>query len=152
MLHSHNKINIPDQNNKNDLVLEVNYFKSIRSEKEDTEARNADKPDDEKGEYDEVIRASIGDKTAYIRVSDLYSFLLVAGTATQQTSLIPVTSTEMMIYEQMHIIEAKKDIKKGETIRAHCRMKVPIAIHQGLQRDIVNASKNVTLGGMKLIA
>ncbi len=129
MLNSHNIAHIPDQAHKNDLIFEVNY-QGDRKEAKINEDSTLAEP------ADETIRATIGDKVAYIKLSDLYSFMMVAGTPKQQTDMLPITQTTMEVYEQMHIITLKQDLKKGQTVRAHCRMRVPVKIVHAIKRDL----------------
>lgn len=45
--------------------------------------------------------------------------------------------TEILQYEKVHAVIAKKDIKKGEIIKVRCRVDVPKEIYDEIVADVI---------------
>ncbi len=84
---------------RNGLTVEVNY--------------------DEQSKPCKSIKFSIGSETAVIPNADLYAMMMIFGTPEQQEVLIPTMETKVRMVTSRLSIKAKKDIKKGQTIRVN---------------------------------
>jgi len=113
MLSEYNKAVLRDLKNKRDLNFEVNFS------------------DDER--FKECVRVKMGSEEAIIPLQEVYSFIMIAGTPEQQANLIPVKQTTVKKIIKRHVVQATKDIKKGELINFHCETNVPIEIVEGLK-------------------
>lgn len=120
MLSEYNKAVLTDLKNKRNLEFEVNFN---------------DDPD-----FKECVRVKMGSEEAIIPLSEIYSFILIAGTPEQQDSLIPIKQTLVKKIIKRHVVMAKKDIKKGEMINVRCETNVPVEVVEGL-KGLVNTPK-----------
>lgn len=62
------------------------------------------------------IRVKVGAKSTDVDYKDLWSIVFFMGNDEQKDTLMPVRKTPMMVFSRKYVIEAKKDIKKGERI------------------------------------
>lgn len=70
---------------------------------------------------------------SYISIKELYGLIFMLVDEKQQQELMPVRQTEVRIYERQHRIKLKKDMKKGETVVANCRIEVPVRIEENIR-------------------
>ena len=120
MLSGYNKAMLRDLRAKRDLAFEVNF---------------SDNPD-----FKECVRVKMGSEEAIIPLQDIYAFMLIAGTPEQQDNLLPVKQTLVNKIVKRHVVQAKKDIKKGEMINVRCETNVPVEVVEGL-KGLVNTPK-----------
>ena len=110
MINNPNKITLPDQNNKQDVVFETHWIKDASK----------------------VVRVTIGDNTAVLKIDDLYGLVFMLADPEQQMNLMPVRHTEVRKYIKKHNVMVKKPMKKGDIISVHCEVDVPLQVVEGL--------------------
>ena len=111
-MEGYNVATLTDQSGQNDITLEVNP----RS-----------------GEVADVVKLRLGDKTAIIKIRDLYNFVWVIANSEMQTELTPVQKTNVYVFERQHHVVAQKNIKKGEHLVVNCKIDVPVETVKQLQ-------------------
>jgi len=120
MLHSHEKIRIPDIARERDLVLEVNWNQK-----------------DPRTNECKAIRVHYPDGSmATIAKEHLHAFLFSIGTEEQQRQLIPQTTKRSRWYETTISVKAKKDIRQGEEITFPLKLSLPT-----LEQEVVAEMK-----------
>lgn len=120
MLTSYNKAVLRDLKGKRDLDFEVNFSKN---------------PD-----FVECVRVTMGKEEAIIPLEDIYGFIMIAGTPKQQDDLLPIKQTLVKKIIKRHVVQATKDIKKGEMINFRCETNIPVEVVEGL-KGLVNTPK-----------
>jgi len=130
MMEGHEKAIYRDLSSRhNDLSMEVNW----NTESGDT------------------VRLTIGDKLAVIKYEDLFSFVFLNGSVEQKADMLPTTQTVVTKFKKIHIVEAKKNITKGEKIKVRCEIDVPTTVVQALKGDVAKfttiSKPFITVGG-----
>ncbi len=122
MLSEYNKAIVHDLKGHRNLEFEVNFSKEER--------------------FKECVRVTMGSEEAIMPLSDIYAFVMIAGTPEQQDNLMPVKQTLVNKIVKRHVVAAKKDIKKGELINFRCETNVPVEVVEGL-KGLVNTPKKM---------
>jgi len=100
VIEDYTKFQLPDINNENNLIAEVNW--------EDKEATNKSK----------VIKITFPDgKHMFLKREDLNQILFAIGDPESQRRLIPQTLTTVHWYESVVGVTVKEDIPKGGKVR-----------------------------------
>ena len=71
------------------------------------------------------VKITLGGKSTTIPYKELWGAVFVLGNDEYRDNMLPVQKKEMMIFSRKHIIEAKKDIKKGEKVSVWCEVNIP---------------------------
>src|SRR3990167_10432155 len=87
----------------------------------------------EKEELADCVKLTMGDKTAMIPIKELHSLVWSIADREQRDNLTPVKQTLVRKLVKRHVVEAKKDIRKGEMINVRCETNVPVEIYEGLR-------------------
>lgn len=124
-LKDYNKITIPGQ--PNDITLEVNWSSAEGGEK--------------------MVKVNGKD---IVSLKDLYMFLMVAGDAEIQDSLMPVRKTEVTHFQKAHNIQLKHDMKKGQMLKIPCLTSVETEVVEGLAGLLKGKEKNKTTSSIIL--
>ena len=109
MIDDHQKFRLIDKNNKNEIILEVNWDLK-----------------DEKTNQCQVVKviSPSGDET-YVDRKELHGFLFLIGRPLDQAQLIPQRQQTIRNLETVLGIKATKDIKKGEYINVPVKIPIP---------------------------
>ena len=102
MIKKHAKAEIEDLNEKNPLILEVNF--------------DAEKP--------EVIRVTLGDKEAIIDRNKLWQFVYMIVTPDMAEQIVPTKQEEREVFSKQHYVKVTKDLKIGDEVVVNCRTDV----------------------------
>ncbi|MFA5163921.1 MAG: hypothetical protein WC441_05400 [Patescibacteria group bacterium] len=108
MIEDYEQFVLHDKQGKNDIIMEVNW-----------------RPQDEKLNKCQVIRAKLGEKTCYLDKEELNAFLFVIGKPSEQRKMIPMTITKVRHYRTTVNIMATRDVRKGEIIRGPVTITLP---------------------------
>ena len=110
MIDDHQKFRLIDKNNKNEIILEVNWDLK-----------------DEKTNQCQVVKviSPSGDET-YVDRKELHGFLFLIGRRLDQEQLIPQRQQTIRNLETVLGIKATKDIKKGEYINVPVKIPIPL--------------------------
>lgn len=81
----------------------------------------------------EHVRFRIGKHEVMVSLAELWGFCFMVADEETQEKLLPVRQTEVMHYEKIHTIQLKKDMKRGQVVRARCHIDVPLTVVEGLQ-------------------
>lgn len=111
-MQEQNEATISDLNHQNDLKLEINF-----SDNED---------------LTRCVRIKMGDKQAIVSMDELHAFVFAVATDEQKADLVPVRQVKVEKIMKWHLVEAKKDIRKGEKIKVRCETNVPVEIYNGI--------------------
>lgn len=89
------------------------------------------RPDDD----DVQLRVIVGDKelTSMVKKVDLWGAVFAITDGKMQDDLMPVRQTQMMTFERIHSVRAKRDIKKGDVLRFKSKIDVPLTIVESLK-------------------
>lgn len=87
---------------------------------------------DPKPDRELYVKIKVKDKETSIPFKDLYSFVFFTATEDQQAELMPIKQTVVKKIIKRHVVQAKKDIKKGELINVLCETNVPVEIWEGI--------------------
>ncbi len=112
MLTENTKVILSDLRGRNDVGMEVCH------------SSNEDLVD--------TILVTVDGKEAIIPIKELYSFIFVVGNAQQQEAMMPVKQTTVRKIRKVHIVEATKDIRKGEKLKVRCETNVPVEVWEGM--------------------
>ena len=112
MLKGYNQATISDLNGTNDLSLEINFSGDPENSK--------------------CAKIRLAGNEAVISLDELHAFVFAVATEDQQADLIPVRQVEVQKVMKWHLVEAKKDIRKGEKIKVRCETNVPVEIYNGI--------------------
>lgn len=97
----------------NDITVEINF-----SEKE---------------ELRDCVKMTMDGKSAIIPISELHTLVWSVANEQQRDDLTPLKQTLVRKLVKRHIVEAKRDIKKGQMINVRCETNVPLEIYEGLK-------------------
>jgi hypothetical protein len=116
MITSHNIATLSDNNGKHNIEVEIN----------------------KSGEGQNFVEMSMKDErgkkiSAFIPIKELYALTFSIVGEDEQTDLMPVRKTTMTTFRRKYIIEAKRNIKKGEKITFTGEINVPTVVEEGLQ-------------------
>jgi len=125
LFNDYNKCVLSDLQRKNDIKVEVNF-----SNKENLR---------------DCIKLTMGDKTAIIPISELHTLVWSVASEQQRDDLTPVKQTLVRKIVKKHMVEAKKNIKKGEMIRVRCETNVPVEIYEGLKGMMPKDNKSFSV-------
>jgi len=125
MLRNHAKAVLKDIQGINDLELECNW---------DPKNKNS-------------IRVCLAGRISHISKDDLWNFVFSIVQTSQQQRMIPVEKTEFESYKKQHEIILQKDMKKGETVVAHCTVNVRKEVVDVIKRE--EEEKELSTGGPK---
>ena len=129
MIDSYEKIKIPDEGGRNDLVFEVNY------------------DDTPKVQGCKILRVTYPDGSkGYLRRDYIHSMLFAISEAEQQRELIPAKIQIIRKYQTMLGITAQKNIKKGEKINVMVDIPLP-----PIEREIMETAKKTVTNGLARI-
>lgn len=81
------------------------------------------------------VRLSIGDKKTDVAYQDLWGAIFVLSDKERQDAMMPVRKEERMIFSRKHVIEATKDIKKGEKVSVWCEVSIPKTIVEAIAEE-----------------
>lgn len=90
------------------------------------------------------LRVTSGNKIGYVEFKELYGIVFMLADPDRQDQLLPVRHTEMTTFTKVHMVKAKKDLKKGDVIKVRCHTNVETAIVDGL-KGIVEKPKSTIL-------
>lgn len=115
MMKKHNIATLEDHSvKKNSIELDVNWDPELK----------------------DYVRLLFNGEEAYIKKSDLFSFMFVLATPEQQDELIPVSRREVRPYERQHRVKLTKDMKEGEELVVNCMIHVPTIIDEAIRNEI----------------
>lgn len=80
----------------------------------------------------EHVKFTIEGQEAVVSIAELHSFLMLVASEDQQSDLVPVNQQIVQKISKWHLVEAKKDTKKGEKFKIHCEVNVPVEVYNGL--------------------
>ena len=81
----------------------------------------------------DVVKLTLGGKSAVVAIKDLYTLVWSIGSAEQRDNLMPIKQTLVRKIRKRHIVEVTKDIRKGEKLNVRCETNVPVEIWEGLR-------------------
>lgn len=113
MIKNYAKAEIVDGLNKNNLFLEVNFDENNK----------------------DLIKIALGDKVCVIKKDDLWNFVFSIVETDKQRKMIPISKTDFESYKKQHEILLQKDMKKGETVVAHCVVNVRQEVVDAIKRE-----------------
>lgn len=128
MLVGYEKLRIPDETKKHELLLEVNW-----------------NPYDETSKDGKLIRITMGGKSAIIKREHLNAVLFAIGTAEDQRKMIPQVQRTSRWYETVVSVKATKNIAKGEEITFPIKLTLPT-----IEKEIIAEAKRDLLETGKL--
>jgi len=116
MITNHNIATLSDNNGKHDVEVEIN----------------------KSGEGQNFVEMSMRDRkgekiSAFIPIKELYALTLTIVGPEEQENLMPVRKTTMTTFRRKNIIQARRNIKKGEKISFISEINVPTMVEEGLQ-------------------
>ena len=79
-----------------------------------------------------IFKFSLGDKSTFILRDELFGLLFLFGDEKQQEDLIPVISTKVRTITRLLSFKLKKDMRKGQIVRAPYTYFMPEAIVEKL--------------------
>lgn len=82
--------------------------------------------------FDYVV-LRVGEKSEKIKKVDLWAACFAIADEKTQEELMPVRKTQMMVFEKIHHVELKKDMKKGQILKVRCHVDVPLSIEENLK-------------------
>ena len=115
----------------NDITAEINF-----SEKEDLK---------------DCVKLTLAGKTAMIPISELHTLVWSVADAKQRDDLTPVKQTLVRKLIKRHVVEAKRDIKKGQMINVRCETNVPVEIWEGLRGLVPKRNPTTTTFSIPII-
>lgn len=124
MLSEYNKARLYDLKGKRNIDFEVNF---------------SDNPD-----FKECVRVNMGSEEAIIPLQEIYGFIMIAGTPEQQDNLMPIKQTTVKKIIKRHVVQLKKDLKKGEFMNVRCETNVPVEIVEGL-KGLMNKPRPISV-------
>ncbi len=115
MLLEHNIATLYDKSGKHNIDVEVNKKEEGQS-------------------YIEMsMRDDRGQKiSAFIPILELYALTMAVVGEKEQDELMPVRQTRMTTFRRKHIVQLKKDMKKGEKITYYTDINIPTVVEEGL--------------------
>ena len=116
MIEEQNKVTLPDQSGKNDMMVEMNVTQATK----------------------DCVKITIDGKSSFIKIEDLYGMIFVICSEEQQLNMMPVRQTTIRKLVRWHTVEVKKDMKRGERIVVKCETDVPMTVEEGLRSDVFN--------------
>lgn len=81
---------------------------------------------------DKFLTVKIGKETARVKYVDLWGVVYALGDERQMEQITPVRQTEVMVYERVHNVKLKKNMRAGEIMKVRCKIDVPVTIVEGL--------------------
>ena len=108
MIKGYEKLRIPDETKKHDIIVEVNY-----------------NPHDKSVTDCKMIRFTVGGKASVVKKEHLTAVLFAIGNEEEQRKMIPQIQTRSRWYETVVSVKAKKDIKKGEDLTFPLKLTLP---------------------------
>ena len=112
MIREHRRFSIQDTSGRgNDIEMEVNWNKQVAGNK--------------------FIKFQLAGKEAIISYNHLWTLLFMTANEKQQEDMLPTKTERVRIYNTLVDIKAKKDIKKGDTIR------IPMSISQNSKGQLL---------------
>lgn len=108
MIKGYEKLRVPDETKKHELLLEVNW-----------------NPYDEASKDCKMIRVSMGGKSAVVKREHLNALLFAIGTEEDQRKMIPQVKRTSRWYETVVSVKATKNIAKGEAITFPIKLTLP---------------------------
>lgn len=118
----HNKVKLTDETGRHTVTAEVSW--------------------NQKAKDDRAVRLTVGTNEVVIPFDEIYSLVYLMSTPEETDGLVPVKKTLVKQIVKMHIVDAKKNIKKGEQIRFRCETNVPVEVVEGLKRDVMGGRFN----------
>ncbi len=94
------------------------------------------------------VRMTLGKETTECTKMDLWAMVFAIMGPDEQEQIMPVRQTEVMHFEKKHMIQLKRDMKKGEVVMAVCRQSVPVTVVEGLKGMI---KENTRAKGIPII-
>lgn len=127
MIKSYEKLKVPDENKKQDLIMEVNWN---LHDKQTNDCK--------------YIRVTMGEKTAVVKKEHLNAVLFAIGTEEEQRKMIPQVERRSRWYETVVSVKTTKDIKRGQELTFPIKLSLPTFEEEVIaeaKRDIINSNK-----------
>lgn len=80
-------------------------------------------------------------KTHRVKLAELWAITFALCDSERQEKLMPVRKTEMMVYERIHKVRVKRDLKKGDELKFRCHVDVPLTVVESLGGLVQEKSK-----------
>jgi len=106
---------IEDTAKHNDVIFDVNF-------------------DEEKKD---LIKITIGDKTALIEMNKLWEFVYTIITPELAEKIIPVKKEDRIVYTKQHNVIVQQDLKAGDSLVVNCHTDVKKEVADALKRDLL---------------
>lgn len=129
MIKHYEKFRLEDENKNNEFFAEVNW--DVK---------------DKKTNDSKLIRFTFPDgTTSVVRRDILNSIMFAIGTPEQQQNMIPQTISKVRWYETVLNVQAKKDIRKGESVVFPVKLSLPPIEEEilGDLRQHLNSGKKI---------
>jgi hypothetical protein len=81
------------------------------------------------------VVVTIANAKTIVDYKDLWGAIFVLSDKERQDAMMPVRKEERMIFSRKHVIEASKDIKKGEKINVWCEVSIPKTIVEAIAEE-----------------
>ena len=78
---------------------------------------------------------TIGTQKTEIDYKELWGVVFVLGEGQYRDDMLPVQKKEMMVFSRKHVIEAQKDIKKGEKLNVWCEVNIPKIVVESIAEE-----------------
>jgi len=122
MISEYEKLKLPDQNGKNDLIVEVNWNEKDKNTNES-----------------KVLRITCPDGSqTFVKREYFNSFLFLLGNPKEQNKMIPQKLSKVRWYETVLSVKASKDIRKGENITFPIKITLP-AVEQEIIGEVAKS-------------
>lgn len=130
MIKGHETFRIPDESKLNEMLWEVNW-----------------NPKDPKTNECKMIRVTFPDgKVSMVKKEHMLAALFAIGSAEEQRNITPKIERRSRHYETVISVQAKKDIRRGESITFPLKLTLPTVDEEIIaeaKRDLANKKASV---------